>query len=311
MKITITPAAFDKALGIEGKSFWLSQQLKAVQLALTDYARDRDSAALEPKARINLLSAIYTWKQEKPTEFDKYDAIGDGVVRKLAVQTGLDDYRPAPSASVLLHGERRVAPTERAEPTVTPLSGDLASLLVEYARRGKKVAVLVIDLYGDDFDAQGMNAHYDGTPATVKDHIQRLLAHTRADLGGGRFEHLPVYICCKTTTAKGRELVGDFSNAVTSCYRELIISGTNSVLAGTRLVADMRENGISDVFATGFDANMCVAATIFGTGVKGPGYTPGLLDHGFNVLTSRFVLASGGRALQGNDGWPYMGRCNV
>ena len=83
------------------------------------------------------------------------------------------------------------------------------------------------------------------------------------------------------------------------------------MLAGTRLLADMRGNNISDVFVTGFDANMCVAATIFGTGIKGPGYTPGLLDHGFNLLTSRHVLASGGSALKGNDGWPYMGRCNV
>ena len=120
-----------------------------------------------------------------------------------------------------------------------------------------------------------------------------------------------MYICCKTTTPKGGELVGDFSNAITSCYRELIVSATNSVLAGTRLLPDMRGNNISDVFVTGFDANMCVAATIFGTGIKGPGYTPGLLDHGFNVLTSRHVLASGGSALKGNDGWPYMGRCNV
>ena len=166
MKITITRAAFDTALHIEGKSFWLSQQLKAVQLALTNYALDRDNPALEPAARNNLNFAIYTWKQEKPTEFEKYDTVGGGVVRKLAVQTGLDDYRPAPSASVLLRGTLRVAPTERAEPVVTPLSSDLASLLVEYAAGGHKVAVLVIDLYGADFDAQGMNARYDGTPAT-------------------------------------------------------------------------------------------------------------------------------------------------
>ena len=135
MNITITRAAFDNALRIEGKSFWLSQQLKAVQLALTNYALDRDSPGLEPTARNNLNFAIYTWKQEKPTEFEKYDTVGGGVVRKLAVQTGLDDYRPAPSASVLLHGALRVNPTGRAEPAVTPLSSDLASLLVEYAAR--------------------------------------------------------------------------------------------------------------------------------------------------------------------------------
>src|ERR1700692_1639816 len=102
MNITITRAAFDKALRVEGKSFWLSQQLKAVQLALTNYALDRDSPALEPTARNNLNFAIYTWKQEKPTEFEKYDTVGGGVVRKLAVQTGLDDYRPGAAAAGVL-----------------------------------------------------------------------------------------------------------------------------------------------------------------------------------------------------------------
>jgi hypothetical protein len=110
MKITITRAAFDTALHIEGKSFWLSQQLKAVQLALTNYALDRDNPALEPAARNNLNFAIYTWKQQKPTEFEKYDNVGGGVVRKLAVQTGLDDYRPAPSASVLLAWNAALGP---------------------------------------------------------------------------------------------------------------------------------------------------------------------------------------------------------
>src|SRR6201995_2267521 len=70
MKITITRAAFDTALHIEGKSFWLSQQLKVVQLALTSYVLDRDNPALEPAARNNLNFAIYTWKQQKPADFD-------------------------------------------------------------------------------------------------------------------------------------------------------------------------------------------------------------------------------------------------
>jgi hypothetical protein len=37
----------------------LSRQLKAVQLALTNYALDRENPALEPAARNNLNFAIY------------------------------------------------------------------------------------------------------------------------------------------------------------------------------------------------------------------------------------------------------------
>jgi nicotinamidase-related amidase len=311
MQITVNRAAFDQALGIEEKSFWQSKQLNAVRQALTDYWQHRNDPRQEPTARGVLIGAIYTWKQGKPTEFEKYDAAGAGAVRKLAVQAGLDEYRPPASPSVLFAGNVRIRPTERADADATPLDTDLASLLVEYTVNRRKPAVLVIDLYGDDFEAQGLNARYDGTPATVKDQIRRLLANSRAPLGGGMFEHLPVYVCAKTTTPKGGELVGDFSNSISSCYRQIVRSATSSVLNGTGLVADMQSNSISDVFVTGFDANMCVAATIFGSGHKGPEYVPGLLDHGFNVVTSRSVLASAGRPLRTGDGWPYMGRSNV
>ncbi len=29
------------------------------------------------------------------------------------------------------------------------------------------------------------------------------------------------------------------------------------------------------------------------------------------LVISRMVLACGGQPLKGNDGWPYMGRCNA
>jgi hypothetical protein len=97
MKITITRAAFDTALHIEGKSFWLSQQLKAVQLALTNYALDRDNPALEPAARNNLNFAIYTWKQQKPTEFEKYDNVGG----RRGAQAGRTDWAGRLSAGAV------------------------------------------------------------------------------------------------------------------------------------------------------------------------------------------------------------------
>ena len=310
MQITIDRAAFDRALGIENKSFWQSRQLNALRAALGQFWLDQGSPR-EAASRQTLVGAIYNWKHEKPTEFERYDRVSTGAVRKLAVQAGFDDYRPTPTASVLLSGNLRVDPQRRAEAQARTLTTDLVTLFVNYAQERRNPAVLVIDLYGDDFQAQGLNMRYDGTQATVKDQIQRLLAATRVDMGGGMFEHMPVFICAKEKH-KGNELVGDFKNAITSFNRDFFHSTTNSVLHRTGLVEEMRRLGVTDVFVVGFDANMCVAATIFGAGgANNIAYIPGLLDYGINVLTSRFVLASGGQALRSNDGWPYMGPCNL
>jgi nicotinamidase-related amidase len=70
---------------------------------------------------------------------------------------------------------------------------------------------------------------------------------------------------------------------------------------GTSLEEDLVERGIERVIMMGFDANLCVLNTIFGTpashaykkeGKVDVPYLPGLLDRGIDVLTSRVVLAS-------------------
>lgn len=311
MRITVTLVNFEAALGIANKHYLLSSQVKAVRQALTDYEAKHNNPGQEPDARNALIGALYLWKQQKPKEFEKYDAVSDGAVRKLSVQAGLDDFRPPPPTAVLLSGNYQAHPTRRTDAAATPLSTDLANLLVDYVVRRRRVAVLVIDLYGDDFDAQGLNDRLTASPSTVADNIHNLLANTRAAMGNGQFEHLPVYICCKTVTAQGAELVNEFRNAISSCYVQVIRSATSSVLVGTPLLADLQANHITDVFVTGFDANLCVATSIFGNGHVGAMYQAGLLDHGFNVLTSRLLVGSGGRSLATSAGWPYMGRCNV
>ena len=311
MRITVTRVNFDAALGIAGKHYFLSSQVKAVQQALTNYETDHNNPGLEPAARNALIGVLYLWKQQKPKEFEKYDSASDGAVRKLSVQAGLDDFRPPPPTAVRLAGNLQAHPTRRTDAVPTPLSTDLASLLVDYVVRRRKVAVLVIDLYGDDFQQQGLNDRLTATPSTVADNIENLLSNTRAAMGNGQFEHLPVYICCKNVTPQGAELVGQFRNAISSCYVQIIRSTTSSVLIGTPLLGDLQANHITDVFVTGFDANLCVATSIFGNGHVGAMYQAGLLDYGFNVLTSRLLVGSGGRALETSAGWPYMGRCNV
>ncbi|HEX7640074.1 MAG TPA: isochorismatase family protein [Burkholderiaceae bacterium] len=79
---------------------------------------------------------------------------------------------------------------------------------------------------------------------------------------------------------------------------------------GTTLEAELRERGITQAIVMGFDANLCVRNTIFGTpatvkytkeGAVPVAYLAGLLDRGIPVLTSRVVLASSGGARLESD----------
>jgi nicotinamidase-related amidase len=71
-------------------------------------------------------------------------------------------------------------------------------------------------------------------------------------------------------------------------------------------------NPIHIFVVMGYDANMCVAASMFGAfhGTTHV-FVKGILDRGYNVITSRSVLASGNQPLKAEEGWPYMGPCRA
>ena len=282
---------------------WDSAEMDNVREALSRYHAAVDALAKEG-VRQQLIGAVYTWKQRHPNEFARRDRVSGGLAIKLCVECGLDDYRPAPSQSVLIHGAARALPTQRLAPRVTLLDRELAAEMTRLAKSGSRPALVIIDLYGDDFEAQGMNIMH-GTDSTVAEHIVRLIDATRFN-DHGRPAHIPTYVCSKNTIRAGAELNGVFDTALWTAPT-MISASRNSVLTDTPLRADLVRLGITHVFVTGFDANMCVAASIFGTGTVGAGYEPGFVDYGLDVVTSRFVLASGDRPLRAQDGWPYMG----
>jgi|GEM_PF-5836262 len=96
----------------------------------------------------------------------------------------------------------------------------------------------------------------------------------------------------------------------------------------TELVEAMKSTGFKYWVVFGFNANQCVAATIFGSKssktvkrryrkfiekigkeeVQEMAWCPGLLDRGFNIITSRLILASNsGSELSSREGWPDLG----
>jgi hypothetical protein len=71
-------------------------------------------------------------------------------------------------------------------------------------------------------------------------------------------------------------------------------------------------NPIHIFVVMGYDANLCVAASMFGAfdGTTHV-FVKGILDRGYNVMTSRSILASDNRPLTAEEGWPYMGPCQA
>lgn len=311
LRITVTEDAFWQHTGRSGWG-WRSNKMEVVRQALRTYHQDANPAN-EPANRTALTNALYLWKQRHPSEFNKRDKISGGIVRKVCVQCGLDDYRPPAAPAVLIRGQNRPHADRRRDwtPRVTPLAYDTVNALRGAVNQGRRVAVIIIDLYGNDFHAQGLKYTHGNKNASVGRNIQLLLEATRVDRRPAAPTDVPVFICCKTITPHNQEIVSQFRNAIGSGDRQIIRSNTNSVLHGTTLRQQLNNRNVTGVFVVGFDANMCVAASIFGSGAVGAAYQPGLLDYGFNVITSRYVLASGGTALRTQDGWPYMGRCNL
>jgi nicotinamidase-related amidase len=291
-----------------------------------------------------LLHSILDWKAKKNKEFEARDVKSNGLVRRLCVEVGIDDLRPPPAHTIKFVGNSRVVvesestlynpekphPNEQiggglATPVITRLDKRISVLLQEMQSGiGGKPALLIVDLYGDDLRGQGLEMVCEGKK--ISDHIDELLQAS---------EGIPVIICAKGSTygferdpKTGAQLPGgtysaghNKENALIKRFREKIagdivhfaFSKTNCVLVESGIIQKLNELRVSDVFVIGFNANMCVAATIFGSAFgtdAGKKYYPGLLDFGFNVITSRYVVGSGSAPLKGDEGWPYMGPHN-
>jgi nicotinamidase-related amidase len=278
---------------------WDSKRMDDVVAALRAYK-------IKGGSRDTLKSALYHWRTEKRTEFDNRDRISGGLVTKLCVEAGFDEWRNPPSPAVKLHGVLRLNPQTMVAAQVSLLPHSVAHELAQAVADGTRVpAVIIIDLYGNDLAAQGLNNSY-GSGKPVLGHITDLLSET---------EKVPTYICCKNTTQSGQECTKHIRDAIAASHPKTIASTTNSVLDGSDLAVQLKLKRVTDAFVVGFDANICVAATIFGfqkivkgeNGLPKQSYGRGLLDLGINVITSRFVVGSGSKDLETGHGWPYMG----
>jgi len=318
LRITITNSDLKEAKDdLTGK---VSRELKDVIAKLKAYHKEPST-----EARSDLFGSCCVWYiARKLTEFLQDDQ-SDGVFRKLAVQAGCDAARCSdpPCVQFQKFVPSRAKTKTRIDPKVICKSRTVFQTLKEYKTQEQiKIAVLVIDLYGTKMAKQGLDKTLiPGDDITTNaDNIKKFLTQTAG---------LPVYICSKKRKGDeegewicsdlGKELIKPFADEIPDeAETKYIYSHTSSVLVGTfkdtedTLLDDLKSEGITDVFVTGFDANACVAATIFGSRIRSDDTRehPGLCDHGFNVITSIRVVGAGPKGLLNTiDGWPYMGEC--
>ena len=187
---------------------------------------------------------------------------------------------------------------------------------------GQGVGIIVIDLYGTELRDQGLDRRYDGGQ-TVLDNMRDLLIYACDHQVPKRVPVINFVMAAHTTIAQITEVLPPWTVNRTK--------PTHNSFDRTDLQELMRGAACKYWVVFGFNANQCVAATIFGSldsqkikrryfkEVIGAGrveqfeyeWCPGILDRGFHVITSRLILASNnGSELSAREGWPDLGPAN-
>lgn len=296
---------------------WDSSEMVAVRSALVDYWRNPGQATHR-----QLKLAVLRWQGQKPTEFANRDQISRGVCTRLLEDVNTPD-RGRGMQSVILFGDEKPLATGLTVPRVEEVDMNVIGLMTRAAASGRGVGIVVIDLYGDDYRGQGLDRRYDGGD-TVLDNMVAVLEFAKNATFKKRIEVINFVMANKRSIEPIRRALPSWQ--VTVNKRTM-----NAFDGDTELERRMKESAAAYWVIFGFNANQCVAATIFGSesttvvkkeiivldGLGKPqkryemGWCPGALDRGFHVITSRLILASqNGTALQAREGWPNLGQAN-
>ncbi len=303
--------------GVLGSIGWDSNLLATVRSTLAAYWRAPGRATQAELKRV-----VLCWKAEKPSEFSKRDAIGNGVCTRLVDDLGTPE-RNRGMQSVILRAEKNLAATDLTVGYAQQEELNVVSLMTHAHASGQGVGVIVIDLYGTDFRAQGLDRRYDGGNTVLDNMIDVLRFACNPGFGS---RQIPVFNFAMGSGTTIGEIARELPD-----WTVTIKKPTHNSFDGTVLDEEMQKTACKYWVIFGFNANQCVAATIFGsksttvlksetTVMDGLGrpqkryemaWCPGALDRGYSVITSRLILASqSGTELSQKEGWPPLGSSN-
>ncbi len=308
-KISVTVEEFQTAFPKGFGSIFISnsKEMIAVHTALTEYWKNPTEFT-----RLDLKGKVHDWKSKKASEFASRDKLSKGVCSRLLLEAGPLDEKQA-TDGIILHGVDRPAAKDKPLPRIIASDESVKSLMVDLLCRREKLGVILIDLYGANLKAAGLDKTY-GDEHTVAEHIIEILRFLTAARMTFR-QIIPVLNFIMAANQTFPEIARELP-----LYAVTIKKPSNNIFENTNVDEVMAKTACRYWVVTGFDANFCVAASIFGNptlkaplpGKQAPqkGWTRGLLDRGYHVITSRRILGSSGDALQPQDGWPWLGPAN-
>lgn len=318
-QVTVTAEEFKATSRSSGVMYyigWDSAQMVAVRSALDEYERKRDE-----NARKMLAMAVRAWHAEQPHEFSNRNTLSKGVAQRLYDEVVLPELGH-PIDAIVMHGVDNPLADRRSTPRVTATDTSIVGLMDKLLTKHKRVGIIVIDIYGKSLKDVGLDSRYGGD-TTVEANIQAMLDYVGPAERTYRVE-IPVI---NFTMKLEQTMQGIASHLPAST--EHLVKPSNNIFESTKVDELLAGKGVTHWIVTGFDANFCVAASIFGT----PGskvvrlekrrnqygimddypvhdWCRGLLDRGYSVVTSRRILCSTGAELKSQDGWPWLGPSN-
>ena len=283
-----------------------SSQLKATLKALDAYHKSKSTFS-----QGNLQGALVVWREQAPNEFKNRDFVSGGLCKKLAIELGLGEFRDNTIPSVRMLGDSRPHATTRHVPKTEISSLNIVDRMVDVDRTLEaspgKLGLVLIDLQSERQHI-GLQEKWDGVTTVYTNIIATLEKAVLLGLPIIEF-WVGVDKVVPGTLPEIRRILTQ-SKSLTSSHKPAF-----SCFDGTKLAGWLTDHNLTDVVVLGYDANTCVASTIFGTNsmmtAAGVKYQPGILDYGINVLSSRGILASGNAPLQAREGWPYFGNCTA
>jgi hypothetical protein len=261
--------------------------------------------------------ALITWKSADPKEFSNRTNNGQ-VVERLFKELGLNPNQieavPELNAYVISLGASRANVGQRPAANFVRQAGSVVDYMRGLDDNGQRAAVLLIDTQstGGKLDVKettptGFTTRYNhltvaenqaevlqfacayGFPVinitTGNEPTLDLLSREFPTVGNGLIE----YCKLSNNACEGTDLKGSHKSL------DQVLQ-TEAWEAENRLVV------------MGFDANQCIKGTIFGSlPSSGRPYVKGLLDLGYTMITSRSILASSNRPLEGDTWGPMSG----
>jgi hypothetical protein len=255
------------------------------------------------QAETALINAWLIWSNTK--EFRKTDGKTNGLLTALGVEMNAlpNVDRESNTTAFVLHGEERVNPTRKKPPRVEVTDQLVPAYLEGLHEKGETYAVVMIDAFGggDSQQAHGFNRKYGTQASTVLENIQAVLETAK--------EHdAPIVNVTMKEDKTWKCFTDHFSSKVVNVVKpaQPLFMGNEDYFTAT--VKKVRDTGATTFVVVGWDANQCVAAAIFGVEPSNRPFVPGLVDFGWNVVTSRNLLgANAVGELESQWGWPHIG----